>query len=79
MTKMAEFVVPVAGDVGPCRPDPRSMFDAVRPTLAAGAFGICQLEPVLATRGTPLPALVVLVGLSRASQRDKQRCAEGAA
>ena len=45
----------IAGDVGPCRLNPGTMFDRVRATLAAGDLGICQLEPALSRRGSPLP------------------------
>lgn len=45
----------LAGDVGPCRSNPHTMFDRVRTTLGAGDLGVCQLEPVLSRRGTPLP------------------------
>lgn len=50
-----DFIIYLVGDVGPCRPDPDTMFDRVRPTLGGGDLNICQLEPVLSKRGSPLP------------------------
>ncbi len=45
----------VTGDVGPCRKEPGTIFDRVRSVLAGCDLGICQLEPALSRRGTPLP------------------------
>jgi Bacterial capsule synthesis protein PGA_cap len=45
----------VVGDVGPCRREPRTIFDRVRSTLACGDLCICQLEPVLSKRGSAMP------------------------
>ncbi len=44
-----------AGDVGPQRADPHSMFKHVAPMLHKADLAFCQLEPVLSRRGTPLP------------------------
>jgi poly-gamma-glutamate capsule biosynthesis protein CapA/YwtB (metallophosphatase superfamily) len=44
-----------AGDVGPNRDDPDSMFRAVTPVLKGGDVNFCQLELNFSTRGTPLP------------------------
>ncbi len=45
----------ITGDVGPCRKKQGTIFDRVRPVLAGCDLGICQLEPALSRRGTPLP------------------------
>ena len=50
-----EIVIYAVGDVGPNRPDPRSMFRHVSGLLKQGDVGFCQLETSLSTRGTPLP------------------------
>jgi poly-gamma-glutamate synthesis protein (capsule biosynthesis protein) len=44
-----------AGDVGPNRDDPDSMFRTVAPLLKEGDIGFCQLEVNFSMRGTPLP------------------------
>jgi poly-gamma-glutamate capsule biosynthesis protein CapA/YwtB (metallophosphatase superfamily) len=44
-----------AGDVGPNRDDPDSMFRNVASLLKRGDIGLCQLEVNFSTRGTPLP------------------------
>jgi poly-gamma-glutamate capsule biosynthesis protein CapA/YwtB (metallophosphatase superfamily) len=44
-----------AGDVGPNRDDPDSMFRSVAPALQKGDVNFCQLELNLTKRGTPLP------------------------
>jgi poly-gamma-glutamate capsule biosynthesis protein CapA/YwtB (metallophosphatase superfamily) len=44
-----------AGDVGPNRDDPDSMFRAVGPVLKKGDVNFCQLELNFTSRGTPLP------------------------
>ncbi len=44
-----------AGDVGPSRAEPDSIFRHVAPALKTGDLAFCQLEPVLTRRGTPLP------------------------
>lgn len=43
------------GDVGPDRPDPATIFDAVRSRLVAADLGFCQLEVNLTERGARLP------------------------
>ena len=43
------------GDLGPNRPDPDSIFDGVREALSRGDLIFGQLEPCLASGGTPLP------------------------
>jgi Bacterial capsule synthesis protein PGA_cap len=45
----------VVGDVGPCRPEPGSIFRHVRQTISTADVAICQLEPALSGRGSPLP------------------------
>jgi poly-gamma-glutamate synthesis protein (capsule biosynthesis protein) len=44
-----------AGDVGPDREDPDSMFRSVMPVLKKGDVNFCQLEVNFSQRGTPLP------------------------
>ena len=44
-----------AGDVGPNRDDPDSMFRKVASVLKEGDICFCQLELNLSSRGTPLP------------------------
>ena len=43
------------GDLGPNRPAPDSIFDGVREALSRGDLIFGQLEPCLASGGTPLP------------------------
>ncbi|HYM34958.1 MAG TPA: CapA family protein, partial [Steroidobacteraceae bacterium] len=43
------------GDLGPCRNDPASIFAHVRDRLHRADIVLGQLEPVLTTRGSPLP------------------------
>lgn len=43
------------GDLGPNRADPDSIFNGVREALAKGDLVFGQLEPCLASTGTPLP------------------------
>ena len=50
-----KIILYCAGDVGPNRDDPDSMFRAVAPLLKEGDIGLCQLELNFSTRGTPLP------------------------
>ena len=50
-----KIILYCAGDVGPNRDDPDSMFRAVAPLLKEGDIGFCQLELNFSTRGTPLP------------------------
>ncbi len=49
------IVMYCAGDVGPNRDDPDSMFRAVKPVLKKGDINFCQLELNFTSRGTPLP------------------------
>ena len=50
-----KIVLYCAGDVGPNRDDPDSMFRNVAPLIKEGDIGFCQLEVNFSTRGTPLP------------------------
>jgi poly-gamma-glutamate capsule biosynthesis protein CapA/YwtB (metallophosphatase superfamily) len=50
-----KIILYCAGDVGPNRDDPDSMFRAVTPVLKGGDVNFCQLELNFSTRGTPLP------------------------
>ncbi|MGY6703331.1 CapA family protein [Roseinatronobacter sp.] len=43
------------GDIGPDRPDPRSIFADVRARLRRADLGFCQLEVNLTARGTRMP------------------------
>jgi len=54
---MAEdrIILYCAGDVGPNRDDPDTMFRNVRSVLKEGDICFCQLELNLSSRGTPLP------------------------
>lgn len=49
------FIFLATGDLGPNRPDPDTIFDGVRVVLAQGDLIFGQLEPCLASSGTPLP------------------------
>ncbi len=49
------IVMYCAGDVGPNRDDPDSMFRAVKSVLRKGDVNFCQLELNFTSRGTPLP------------------------
>jgi Bacterial capsule synthesis protein PGA_cap len=55
MSRDSEVHFYAVGDVGPCRPDPDSMFQHVRAELQRADLAFCQLEPVLTTRGEPMP------------------------
>jgi poly-gamma-glutamate synthesis protein (capsule biosynthesis protein) len=50
-----EIVLYAAGDVGPNRENPDTMFQHVTPLISQGDIAFCQLEPALSRRGTPLP------------------------
>jgi hypothetical protein len=43
------------GDIGPCRPDPSSIFNLAKERLNSADIVIGQLEPVLTDRGTQMP------------------------
>lgn len=49
------FVFLATGDLGPNRADPDSIFDGVRDALTKGDLIFGQLEPCLASTGSPLP------------------------
>jgi len=49
------IILHCAGDVGPNRDDPDSMFRNVSNLLKGGDINFCQLELNFSTRGTPLP------------------------
>ena len=53
------------GDLGPNRPDPDSIFDGVREALSRGDLIFGQLEPCLASGGTPLPQARLPMGGAR--------------
>ncbi len=44
-----------AGDVGPNRKDPHSLFTDVAPVVHRADIAFCQLEPALSKRGVPMP------------------------
>lgn len=48
-------VVLAAGDLAPDRPDPDTLFDAVRPLLSSAALVFGQLETTFASKGLRLP------------------------
>ncbi|MBC8642749.1 CapA family protein [Caballeronia sp. EK] len=50
-----DIVLLAVGDVGPCRADPRSIFEDVREEMRRADIGFCQLEVNLSERGQRLP------------------------
>lgn len=50
-----EVLLYAVGDVAPSRPDPDTLFDLVRPTLAQADVAFMQLELPISTRGARLP------------------------
>ncbi len=55
MNPSNDMVLLAAGDVGPNRPGPASIFRHVAPLLRTRDLAFCQLEPALSRRGTRLP------------------------
>jgi hypothetical protein len=55
MPRDSEVHLYAVGDVGPCRLNPESMFQHVRAELRRADLAFCQLEPVLTSRGEPMP------------------------
>jgi poly-gamma-glutamate capsule biosynthesis protein CapA/YwtB (metallophosphatase superfamily) len=53
MTKRLEFLA--TGDLGPCRVNPQSIFSHVHERLKQADLVFGQLEPVLTSRGSPMP------------------------
>lgn len=50
-----DLVIVAVGDVGPCRENPRTIFEDVRDDMRGVDIGFCQLEVNLSERGQRLP------------------------